>query len=751
MAEYNPYKPDRRIMFAGIAILMFPVWALALGMIFLGVRELINPEFTSLIKVFGRIMIILPFAAALLLLVKILPSKMRNPAYALVLLIAIAGFIPRGRGDDKSEKTVYLDYSNRNQVGSLDILCNGVKIGTTPLTISEQEFKEKVQPLNQPPEQEYILFHGDEVDATVGSRYSSANYSRRPDDPIARYKQWPPDYNHELMTMSDEKIRDYFKSAPYWWSIEKKGMKALLSLSSSSGSSGSDNKTIVRMNHSVNFPAVEKMYSLLYYGLHWNAGEPDDNVCRFFLDYQDLLFETVYIDQENTLEAKSLLDKSVRMEFKIPDTPSEKDWKRVIEEVMNRVEQRNGYLTPSMESYVLEMVPVQMSDLVARMYHEEKGRLGRSFSRGRISSGNWQINYRDGQNRLLPLEDLVKRLRPPQLLDELIYRAARGDSEAMALLMAYSGKAARRVVNQVYQSHYWDHKSRGPSNFERKRFLSSLAETTDAESQSLFESLVQKLSMQDAEWEVERYLQNRIRRDGGNSELLNWIFHWAPLEKEKKIHYIIKIRDKMVDHYLRLMQAYDMSARMREDLVYQAGDNPSMAPFILDTWKLWYSDKGPGYKNMNIEKALVRVDAPETKSFILQLWTDGWTADGQQKKSLETSEARRSILQAVHRLNRPAPHLNYLLPLIAEDDNNSVLAVYALERINTPEAWQMIRNFAKSEDEELSKVASQKIEEQDVLLQRYKKLITRELHPSELVDLPGPWVWNGDDYVLKEM
>ena len=59
---------------------------------------------------------------------------------------------------DKSVDQYVLQIGQFNSIDQgIDVYCNDVYLGQSPLTISEEEFREQVEPWEQPPRQEVLM------------------------------------------------------------------------------------------------------------------------------------------------------------------------------------------------------------------------------------------------------------------------------------------------------------------------------------------------------------------------------------------------------------------------------------------------------------------------------------------------------------------------------------------------------------------------------------------------------------------
>ena len=137
-----------------------------------------------------------PFAAPLLYVLALahlasIVWLLRRGAFAgpvtllLVTMIAttmIAGF-------STADKTYELAIGAGRPMLGIDVYCNDVHLGKTPLNISEVEFNKIVKPWDMPPDQPVMIL-GDDDD-----RYLWAKLSYVPHDIFEMNKQWPPDHS----------------------------------------------------------------------------------------------------------------------------------------------------------------------------------------------------------------------------------------------------------------------------------------------------------------------------------------------------------------------------------------------------------------------------------------------------------------------------------------------------------------------------------------------------------------------------
>ena len=113
-----------------------------------------------------------------------------------------------------------------DDIDGTEIWCNGVLLGQTPLTVSLESFYEKVQPVDEPPEQNAIVYG-----RNAGLSFRNVMWSATPYD--------PDEYDDRSRPESNSAITESFKGQKYWWTFRNGDFQSFARRLSRSGNANS--------------------------------------------------------------------------------------------------------------------------------------------------------------------------------------------------------------------------------------------------------------------------------------------------------------------------------------------------------------------------------------------------------------------------------------------------------------------------------------------------------------------------------
>lgn len=654
---------------------------------------------------------------------------------ALVLLTMVSQTFVAAAGDG-SKRYQLLIGSGRPVLG-IDVYCNDVHLGKTPLTITETEFNKKVEPWNTPPDQP-IMQLGDSAD---NDRYSWGRFYYVPQDIFEMHKQWPPDHQRYSRHNDEENLND-FKASKYWWHFEKNGCVGLTRLANFGGGSGGGNVITIRVNPDIKFLSADEHLRVLLAQLRAADYKPSQRWLEHFLEYQGLLFLDFYPKARNNPKLEPVLEALVRAEFDLPEPPSEEDVRRVVDEIIARTAEYNCFTVPSLESLGIEMAAEAHSGPIVDRFLQNLDNA--ASGRGRASSDNWTTYRRYGPRAvLLPLEHAIKKTAPPELFDRLVYMSRDGD--CMELLANYQ----REEVVWLFSEFLRKAERRG-GRMRDSGINKALTVCTQVRN-PLVEDRAQQFVRENAgeghgfaRFHLERFVTSRINDPATDQgDLAEWVFHWARLEERVKMNLLARIHDPKVYHYIHSWTSRNQN--LREDLIYQLDRNPNPAldEFLIDSYKWYESPQSPGYWSTSLTNAIVKTNTQAIRRFI----EDKWNADDEQRLTLINRLASGQWRQ---------PHMNWLVPMIAKLDNRQqrLAAVKLLPHIGTDDAWRLAEKWAGDADEKVAGAAAEQLEirqeritEQQRRLTRAEKLLSDRIKPDDLLEPFTPYTWNGQEYV----
>lgn len=657
----------------------------------------------------------------------------------LVLLVTMIGTgMSIGMAEDS--KTYQLAIGAGRPMLGVDVYCNDVHLGKTPLTISEAEFYRRVKPWNEPPAQPLMIVKDEGRD----NRYRSAKLFYVPQDIFELHDQWPPDHRR-YSGHNDEEILEDLKTSKYWWHFEKDGCVGLTRLSNFGGNSGGGLIMTINADPSITFLSADAQLDLLLTQLEQDDYQPTQTWIDHFLKYKDLFFLEFHAKAKADERLQPALNSLVRAEFELSATPSESDCRRVVDQIVKRTLTSGCFTVPSLESLGIESVArAHAQPIVDKFLALSSLPLG--GSNGRASSDLW-TTYRRSNPRvqLLPVEHAIKKTAPAKLFDRLVYMTRKG--QHMDLL----GNYPREELVWLF-SHKLRSLERQGGRRREWRINEALRMCTQVKNPLLEETIRQFVRENagqghgSAEHYVSEFVASRVNDPAmARSGMANWIFHWAPLEDRDKLNYLPRIQDPNANHYLRML--ISRNDRRREDVIQQLNrhPNPALDEFIVDTYNWYESPRGPGHWSTSLTYALVKTDTPAIRELITGQWNKDDKTRSRMISRLKSGDWRQ-------------PNMNWLVPKIAELTArlDRVYAARLLSRIDTPEAYRVAEQWASDPDPDIASVSTTQLEirdkrlaERQQQLAQATELITGKIKPDDLVTSAKAYTWNGEEYIPK--
>ena len=731
----NPDNPcNRKLLNITLLVILSPLYALVL--------------FTPEVGILRNLLVCwsqgTPFAAPLLYVFLLgciasvawllWRSALVGPISVLLATMIISGVVS-GYGDDT--KTYELLIGAGRPMLGIDVFCNDVHLGKTPIRISEADFNKLVKPWDTPPDQPMLDIDQDDDN----DRYSWAKFFYVPHDIFDMNKQWPPDHRRYSRHNDEETLKD-LENSKYWWRFEKDGCIGLTRLSNFGGGSGGGNLITIEINPSVSFLSADDHLGLLFFQLEQDGYEPDQAWVNHFLKFKDLLFLEFYTFAQAEKKLQPALDALVRSEFKLSVTPSESDCQRVVDEIVKRVHTDACFTVPSFESLAIDMVAQAHAQPIVDRFLELVD-LPVGGSNGRASSDKWTSYRRSGPRvQLLPLEYAIKKTTPPQLFDRLVYMSRGG--EYMDLL----GNYPREELASLFSQYLRNIEQQGGRRRDWR--INEALRMCGQVKNPLLEETIRRFVRENAgqghgaaKHHVGRFIESRINDPAFDQrQLAAWIFHWAPLEDRVKLGYLPRIQDPNAYHYLSNLLS--QNERRREDVLQQLSVRPNAAldRFVVDTYNWYESPRGPGYWSTSVTYALVRTDTEAVRELIKEKWNQDAKTRLRMIRHLSSGDWRQA-------------NMNWLVPMIAKLSSRIErgAAVTLLSRIDTPDAYALAETWATDPDADLAKAATEQLQirdqraaQQQQQLARAADLIVGRIKPDDLLPSPTAYVWNGTKY-----
>lgn len=640
------------------------------------------------------------------------------------------------------EKIYSLSIGAGDPILGIDVYCNDIYLGQTPLTITEAQFNQKVAPRDTPPDQPLMLLGDSDDDFS----YSAGKYYYVPNDIFEVTKQWPPDHRRYSVHKTQEILRE-FQRSKYWWHFEKEGCVGLSTFSNfSSGSSGFNHRVTIGVNPNITFLSTENHLDALLAQLQADNHKPSLTWIDHFLHYKDVLFKGLY---DKTLSDESLqpvLHTIVQAEFDLPARLSEADCQRVIELIAERAAQSHCFTVPSLESLGIEEVARACPQaLVERFITWSNLSLGGSEgTRGWVDG----VTYRRSGPRakLLPLEYAIERTTPPELFDRLVYMSRKGGD--LELLCNYPRQEIIDIVRHYF--HGIEQQGGIQRDIRQRKAMRLCSRIQNPLLEEILRNFVREHSGSGigARHAVEDFIEARINHPQiDQGELAGWVYHWAPLADRRKLNYFLEIRDPNVCHYVRMILSRNQN--LREDVLYQLSQqpNPALGQYLVETYDWWEGPQGPDSLDSSFTGALVKTNVPEVRQLIEQKWH-------------ESEESRARILAHLGVGHWRQPHLNWLVPLIGELTlrRERLAAIRLLSRVDTPEAYQLAEQWAADPDSDIVSAARDQLDihaqrqiQQQTKIDRAADLLAGKIQPDDMIKTGAAYQWDGNEYTLASV
>ncbi len=337
MKHDNPY--NRRLLNITLVLIFSPLYLAVLA----------TPESGVVNRLAGNIAAGKAFAQPLLYVLLLgfvvslgwllVRGRIAGPMVLFFLLLVAYGFVGRIGMEKRYELSIG---AGRPMLG-IDVYCNGVNLGKTPLRISKEELYKEVKPWDKPP----IQIRLDMRDADDGDdRYYWARFYYLPNDVFDRWNEWPPD-NDRYRRGTLIKILKEIEATKYWWHFEKDGCVGLAPIASFGGGGGGGRVITIRATPQISFLSAGPHLAALLDELARSEYAASDEWIAHFGKYSGLLFMDFYKKAKANDKLQPTLDAVIRAEFNIPKDPTRADCARVVDEILDRVEKNGCFTVPS--------------------------------------------------------------------------------------------------------------------------------------------------------------------------------------------------------------------------------------------------------------------------------------------------------------------------------------------------------------------------------------------------------------------
>src|SRR5579872_1244605 len=366
-------------------------------------------------------------------------------------LLGLATLLPiyfGGALGDEQPRAVRLILTNHIGVSGIDVSCNGVPLGKTPLVLDEADFHSRVPAWNEPPSQPAVSFWSDANGKPLLAHGSQWYW--QPHDPFRDVRHWPPD--DYMWAHSEETFMSGMAKYRYWWHFECDGFTALCAPNGFGGGGGGGRrvKTWQASLGNIQFPAVRPVVELLLEELRADEYDPSDEWIAYVLRHRELLFREVAAAAREEPEIEAVLDRLTRAHFELADEPSAADARRVLPMIFDAIDAAGAFTDPSVESRALPWIAPLCPEVIAEKFCElHPGPSVRDYTSS-AASEDWRTFSGSGHSAACrALEVALKSVQPPKLFEPLVYLASlqnRADGGLLAVLARYDRPEAQALV-----------------------------------------------------------------------------------------------------------------------------------------------------------------------------------------------------------------------------------------------------------------------------------------------------------------
>ncbi len=670
----------------------------------------------------------------------------------------------------------------------IDVYCNEVYLGETPLEISEAEFHEKVKPWNSPPRQK--MMRGKEFvteDTRQHIYVSEAEFHEKVKPRISPPRQ-KMTHGEEFVTentrqhyygLADAELRryyvpyDYFgnqsyldqaqfygdhsgSKSQYWWRFEREGCTAVAAIGNRAIGERQDGRLISAhwWHPTLEYPSIRRYLAHLLHNLKRTNYQPSTEWRTHVAKASGLLFEHLYEIGKRDSRVMRALELAIQREFGIHEEMSPEEWRAVLDEVISRSKQYNSFHTLSPESVAVDLIIQHNPKLIETRFLKLVSRIINPW-RVFTSGLNRSTTYRDPAE-FLPLEYAVLKSRPPALFERLVYESGRGE-RFLSMVGNYSREESLRLVR-----HYLD---KGIS------IRPSMYYGIHALPQQKAISFATHLQNPALELELRRFVLQQAQQDSGNAyhylrefietrlerhlteddaiALAECIAETVPLLEGEKLRYLIRINSNRTHRYINdiLLRNPIHKMAVEESLIRQP--NRSLDRLLIEL----YQAESAGVKfggivpvtvprkvinvSRDLLRALVLCDTPRMRAFLERIWN--------------ASDANKIDLMEAIKQEAPRhfPHLHGWTKSISEieDVDTRLAAIPTLDRIDTPESAKVLEDWALSSDAAVKEEAERALAKYHERSRKAEALLAGGIKPDDLLVDQQAYVWDGENYV----
>ena len=636
----------------------------------------------------------------------------------------------------------------------IDVFCNDVYLGKTPLKISETEFHEKVKPWATPPRQKMVIGEEFITQNIPQQRYGLANTEFRcfyiPYDHFDRYR-----------TFGQSGFSSDFPSlkSNYWWRFERDGCTGGAAIGNVVLGEYYDGRLFRAQwrSPSLEYPSIRPYLAHLLHNLQRSNYQPSTEWRTHVADASGLLFRHLYEVGKRDSRVMRALEMAIQTEFGIYGKVSAEAWEAALNEIMSRVKHRRSFHASSPESMAMDLIIQHNPKLIETRFLKLLSVVMDPW-RVFVLGLNRSLTHNDPAE-FLPLEYAVLKSHPPTLFKRVVYESGRGE-RFLSMVGNYSRGEALRLVR-----HYLDEAINGrPSMYygiDYQPQWRALGFATHLQNPAL-ELELRRFVLQQAQLDSRRtdhhlreFIDTRLERhltEDDAISLAEWVAEAVPLPEGEKLQYLIRINSDRTHRYVRdiLQRQPLLQTTVLEDLTHHP--NQSLDLFLVEAYQAESSNVKSGgivpittpRKNLgvspNLIRAMILCDTPRMRAFLEQIWS---TSD----------HSKIALLEAIKQeASNHYPHLHDWTGLISEIVNVDIrlAAIPVLDRIDTPKSSKVLADWARSSDIAVKDEAEWALAKYRERSRRARALLVGSIKPDDLLVGHTAYVWNGKNYVPEE-
>ncbi len=692
---------NRWLIGAACVTLVVPLFALCTLMPRFGIAALLSD---------GVTLYDLPFLACLSIAVLVLIARRFRgfPTAMMFVFWSLGAQVFSSEFGDAQR--LELAFFERESIPGVNVFCNGVHLGESPLVVTDLDAR--VAEWDTPPDQPRVK---------LGYQYAHMQLQARPNLEQAQWPWAPYDVSgwddidtpfQRMESQSPLAQTKVFRNTKHWWRFEKDGCIGLCS--ATRFTTGGTWHTGIRRfsaNPRVEFPSVISHLAALLDMLKDSGGEPDQQWLTHFLKYKDLLFIPLAMQAEMEPDLLPVVEQLIDTEYGLPAEPTREDCARVVERLVQRIDELGSYTVPSLESVailrvgrlhpepIIEMMDRRLSDVMV-------------YGDGHRSEGEVTLRRPRIRGRAL-LEFAIThlQLQPPELFDRLVWFNRR--DQFLVLIAQYETETAVDIVRSRMRSAV-------PPELNqiavRCRHFRNPA--LDGSIRSMFERYGNNFKPN-----LLDYVLARIQRGDASDDFATWVAEQHGMDESTLGILLAQIRSPSTAAILQKLGK--ANRQVRDSAMHQLSDSPN--PFLEDyvvsecRSDIARAAASEQYYAGGSLVALSSYDSPQVRAIVEELLIRGgplWQTLVHQTQSADW------------------PWLVPQLTVTASENEESArLKVLMLSHIGTDEAWQMITDLA--DDQRVTQLARNLLDRHTNLeragtlrLQQGRDLIAGRMHPE---------------------